>query len=183
MKPEDIYKKIETVYASEKGRGFIIHLLRSFFPLTKSYYMWEPVKGARCCITGIALLSKDEAFAAFNSTAAEENKFIIKKVLGEIDDNEESPFKKALNGKILGIKSDSSEKFLCREALVELWNFYTTNMHRDNHLKWVAKDERKKQYEKNNPVNIHLVQKPCTTNLGDLLKEKLNKNKTDNGKD
>lgn len=173
MKQEDIYKKIETVYATEKGKGFITHLLRSFFPVSKSYYMWEPIKGARCCITGNALTSKEEAFAAFHKTAAEENKFIIKKVLGEIKQDEDGPFKKALGGKVLGVKTDTSEKLLCHEALIELWNFYCNNMDKDNNLKWIAREERRQRFE-SDPKNVHLIQKPCTTNLGEILKAKLN---------
>lgn len=177
MTQEEIYKKIETVYSSEKGRGFIIHLLRSFFPVHKSYYMWEPIAGAKCCITGIPLCSKDEVMKAFTDVASEQIKFTTGKILGEVKSNEESPLKKAIGGKLLGIKTDRSEKLICQEVLQGLLTFYNTNLPKDNHLKWVAKDERKKEYQKNVPKSDPLPFKPATTNLGDILREKLSKEK------
>ena len=62
LKEEEIYAKIEEIYKSEKGKGFITHLIRSFLPLDRSTFMFSNDKNKKmvCAITGKSLISKDE---------------------------------------------------------------------------------------------------------------------------
>lgn len=193
MESTKIYEKIEKIYQSEKGKKFIIHLIRSFFPLSKSYFMWDPIENAKCCITGISLLSKEEVFKSFMEVGSDQFQYTIKKALGEITEEEKSPLQKALNGKILGIKTEQSDKLLCQNALDQLFNFYSTQLLKgDKHIKWVGKDMMRRDFVKNNDVTKEenkslkkVVSKPATTKLEDFdvlkkLKDKLIKEESNN---
>jgi len=65
MTQEQLTQKIRDIYSSEKGRGFITHLLRAFFPINKvQYVMFDhendngKPKTMKCCITGEQMYSK-----------------------------------------------------------------------------------------------------------------------------
>lgn len=63
MAEQEIYQKISDLYNSDKSKNFITHLLRAFFPVHKSDYLWdEPKQEIKCCITGVPLTSKQGAF-------------------------------------------------------------------------------------------------------------------------
>ena len=66
MTDKEIYSKIEEIYNSQKGKGFITHLLRNFFPADKAQFAWDKPEKKRmiCCITGDKLCSKFELMGA-----------------------------------------------------------------------------------------------------------------------
>jgi hypothetical protein len=68
MTSDEIYSKIQSVYKSnEKGKNFISHLIRAFFPIDKGSHLFGFEEGAenlemKCCITGEKLYSKNDFF-------------------------------------------------------------------------------------------------------------------------
>lgn len=200
--PEEIYQKIEEIYKTESGKKFITHLIRSFFPMDKATYIWDKKdnKPIYCCISGIELTSKGEAFQAIQDTTPEEfAEFLKKAFVISTDENkvEESepivhPLRKRLGDKILGIESAESDKYICKEVHQQLYNFYANNLlHGDSHMNWLGKRmmadrvvtnlkaENKITPEEEKVVNKN-INKPHKVTLGDLgvlqqLKEKLEK--------
>lgn len=199
MTDEQIYQKLEKTYESEGGKKFISHLLRSFFPVHKSEFIWEKkAKPIRCCITGDQLISKDEAFQAMVDTTSEEFMEYLKASFDPEKAPVEHPVKKKLGKKILGIECKDSDKYLCKQAFDQLYNFYASKLlSGDGHMSWLAKNmmaeagikSLKKEIgmtEKEEKVVKKTVNQPKKMTLGDLgvlqeLKDKLQKQEKEKG--
>ena len=195
MTDEQVFQKLEKMYETEGGKKFIGHLLRSFFPVNKSEYVWEKKeKPMRCCITGDNLISKDEAFQATMEVTPEEFMEYLKASFNpENTEPVEHPIKKKLGKKILGIECKSSDKFLSTQAFKQLHNFYATKLLKgDGHMNWLSKrmmaeagisGMRKSGVEiteNEEKTVIKKIDKPKKVTFGDLevlkqLKEKLSK--------
>lgn len=142
MTDEQIFEKLETTYETEGGRKFIGHLLRSFFPVGKSDFMWEKrEKLARCCLTGDPLVSRNEVFEAIRDTTPEEfSEHLRYSIDPENKEAVEHPTRKKLGAKILGIECKGSDKLLCKQAYDQLYNFYASKLlSGDGHMNWLAK--------------------------------------------
>lgn len=202
MTDQEVYSKIEEIYNSEKGKNFITHLINSFFPADKAEFMWfdpEDNRKMECCITGTPLMSKGEAFEKATSDMETDLKMFTAAVLETVDDPNSGEKAKALaehrkkkfEGKILGLHSKESSKFLCEQAWQQLYNFYATELIKGNgHMAWVGKNMRKKAFiehrkssgkpleKKEEQVLNKVVNKPAKVNMDDrgvlkALKEKL----------
>ena len=198
--PEEIYQKIENTYTTEGGKKFVTHLVRSYFPIGKADYIWDK-KGDKpifCCISGIELISKGDVLETMQSITPEEfsKDLRMKFELATEENPNPEPYKpilvKKLDGRILGLETKESDKFLCNEAYQQLYSFYCNKiLHGDGHMNWVAKkmmvdsavknmrEEGRITPQEEKVVNKN-VNKPSKLTLGDLgvlqgLKEKLEK--------
>lgn len=196
-----IYQEITRLYNSEKGKNFVIHLLRSFFPINKSFeVLFQSEKDGKlvelvCCITKQKLNSKDEKISKILSKQDELFKEFLdnaKISLSEQPIEKETKvidsIKKELVSFNQAIGSEKSDKVLSIEAFQELYNFYCTQLLKGNkHITNVANQERtNRQVEKKESPTTHtLVKKPVIKkessgfSLGDLdalkqLKSKFN---------
>ena len=155
MTEQEIYKKIQSIYNSEKGKGFITHLLRSFFPVGKANYAWSTEEGVeyKCCITGAKLGTKDDIFATLHSEEGREawtkDFMAMTKAMAsgakEYTHTEEFI---ALREKVkpLAVVAEKSNKCLSKEAYEQLQNFYVNELFRDNkHIIWISNNERAKE--------------------------------------
>lgn len=197
MTEEQIYKKISDTYNSEKGKGFIIHLIRSFFPVHKSTYVLESTdKAMKCCITEQGLISKGEVIRLQLDGGVDEFiKHIKDTVRAETEGKEkpEHPLKEKLDGRVLAIGCEGSDKYLCQDSLEQLSNFITNELLRGNkHIDWLIRQEQGKEMinhmkekkiietQQEEKVIKKAIDKPKGMTLGDLgvlqqLKEKLEK--------
>lgn len=204
MSEKKIQEKLEEMYSTEKGKKFISHLLRSFFPVGKGTYIWTSEKDGkkramRCCITGIKLISREDAMAAMLKVTPDEFAEYLKSSL-KLNKNKKTtpidhPAKKNLpNGAVLGIECEKSDKLICQVAYEQLYSFYVNKLlSGDGYMQWLANNMAKSGIKsaKNRGVNIadreekavmKSVSKPkaATYSMGDFdalksLKEKLDK--------
>lgn len=181
MTDTQLFEKLEKTYASDGGKKFISHLLRSFFPPEKSQYIWEkkavPVK---CCLTNQVLTSKEEIMEMMLGTSQEEVLEYLKSSLDPESFKVEHPVKKKLGNKVLGIECKDSDKLLSKQAFEQLYNFYATKiLKNDSHMKWLAKNmmakstveavKEKTSVSKSEETAIHRVmEKPKKATFGDL---------------
>ena len=195
LKEEEIYAKIEEIYKSEKGKGFITHLIRSFLPLDRSTFMFSNDKNKKmvCAITGKPLISKDE-IAKFQL----ENMDVILRNMSDrlLGKTNESVIVENFKGKLLAVECEKSDKLLCLEAVKQLFNFSASELLKGNkHINYVLTDERNKVFSKNNNLNKREEKavKRATTNratmrfsdfdvLSDLKKKLENKEKNNDNK-
>jgi hypothetical protein len=192
MKDTEIYSKIEEIYATEKGKKFISHLLKSFFPAKNSQYIADSKnKKMRCCITGTPLVSRSQIMGAVMKVTPEEFSNFLRQGLnlGEGADqiSPEHPVKRHLpNGAVLGIQCKDSNKYICQPAYQQLYNFLATRLLQgDKNISWLAnKIVPKDVYDdiKSSPYReaIEKNNKPSSMKLGELsilqqLKEQLQK--------
>lgn len=155
MTDQEIYKKIESIYNSEKGKGFITHLLRSFFPVGKAEFAWSREEGKvyKCCITGEKLGTKDDTWKVLQSEEGKEawmNDFKAMSTALAEGKTEYTHSEEFLalrdNIKPLAVVAEKSTKCLSKEAYQQLSNFYVNELFRDNkHVNWVANNERAKE--------------------------------------
>lgn len=157
MNEEEIYKKIEDTYNSEKGKNFITHLLRSFLPVNKSMRMLTNDRKLKLvdCITGHELtdvdehfrILKDEGFEAF----MDDMKASAKAVVNGEDTYELPESMKTLRSKTkpIAITCEKSDKVMSEETLNQLFNFYASELIKGNkHIIWIANNERGKEFIK-----------------------------------
>ena len=138
MTKEEIYKKISDTYNSDKGKNFITHLIINFISpsVSKSEYVQETEnKSIECCLTKLKLISKGEAHKTY-------------------------PLKEDFDHTTLAITCKGSDKYLCKEALDQLKEFYSTELKNGNkHMNWVLKNNGDKKVDKpvdkpNEPIAI-----------------------------
>ncbi len=150
LKDEEIYKKIEEIYKTEKGKPFITHLIRSFLPMTRSTFMLSNEKGKKmkCAITGTPLIDREEvvAFKLDNMDAVLKN--FSDRILNKTTENiVVDKFK----GKLFAVESEKSDKLLCLEAVQQLLNFVQSEFLKENkHIRYIVRDERIKSESKDN---------------------------------
>lgn len=164
MTDQEIYKKIEETYSTEKGKNFITHLLRSFLPISRSSRLMSNEKSLRLrdCITGEQLCTVDEHF---NVIASEEGlkafmdnaKAQIKQGLVEGATTYEIPESvKELKKKIkpIAITCEKSDKVISEQTLSQLFNFYASELLKGNkHVQWVINNERGKEFVQHGKKN------------------------------
>jgi hypothetical protein len=189
MTEQEIYKKIEDIYNSDKGKGFITHLLRSFFPVGKGNYAFfnEEDKKYVCCITGVKLGTKEDIFATLQSKEGQkvymDDFFGMTKAMvnGDKEYTHSEEFL-ALREKVnpLAVVAEKSTKCLSVEAYQQLQNFYVNELFRDNkHIIWISNNERAKETikfakrdglvkTKREERAVHRKLEHSTTKLGDL---------------
>lgn len=203
MTSDQIYQKIQEIYKTEKGKNFIAHLLRSFFPVDRAKIMVfkEDDKQLKCCITGEEIFPREELLhLAFGSgeTILKDIRHKFKESIGETveRDPELEEFHKKLDDTKLHIAvySEKSDKLMSINAFQTLQQFLMNELMRDNrHVNWVIKQERSKQYVEmgrkmghiQNQREEEVVAKAAMgakMSLGDLgvlqqLKEKMEKEK------
>ena len=142
MTEKEIYSKIEGIYNSDKGKGFITHLLRNYFPANKAQFSWSTPKKKRmvCCITGTKLCSKDDLMAAHLDIGPTEFAEYMKKALDPEAGHVEHPMMKKIGKKVLAVESKDSDKLLCQQAWQQLYNFYASELLKGNkHMHWLGK--------------------------------------------
>ena len=120
--PEKIKDQIINSYQTEKGKNFISHLIRSFYPLNKSSYLVDNTTTnqpkIKCCLSG-------------------EQIFAIKEDTKLIADSTNENY---------AIKCKGSNKFLSKKALMVLFNFIETeNTNGNKHINWIIKEEMRKE--------------------------------------
>lgn len=170
----EVYEKILNMYNAPNSRGFILHLLRSFFPVNKSRYVMDSDVELICCITGIKLISKLGMLEVNMNIDASD----IMKYLGDMIDGKqtEHPIAKALKGRMMGITCDDSERFLSPLAFAALTEFIQNKaLENDKTIINILKDnagishnttkETKPDYK--NQIRKQVV-KAETNSLGDL---------------
>lgn len=189
MTEQEIYKKIEDIYNSEKGKGFITHLLRSFFPTGKGNYAFfnEEDKKYICCITGEKLGTKEDIFATLQSKEGQKiyMRDFMRMTKAMANGQTEYTYSEeffALKEKInpLAVVAEKSTKCLSHETYQQLQNFYMNELFRDNkHINWIANNEQAKETiklaKRDGFVNtkreeraVHRTMEHSTTKLGDF---------------
>lgn len=161
MTQEQINQKIRDIYNSDKGRGFITHLLRSFFPISKAKYLMfdeEDDKGnpkiLKCCLTGEQVYSKGAKLQIILQNHDHTFKNFIDRTIKAVDEAREidpvaeavtNEVKEKLNSMPLAVISAESDKVMSEEAFEALQNFYFSEMLRGNkHVNWIANNEKAK---------------------------------------
>jgi hypothetical protein len=161
MTQEQISNKIRDIYNSEKGKGFITHLLRSFFPINKAQYLMfdlEDDKGnpapMKCCITGEQVYSKGSKLNIVLQNHEHTFKNFIDRTIKAVNEERQidpvaeavtNEVKEKLNSMPLAVTSEQSDKLISDEAFQALQNFYFSEMLRGNkHVNWIANNEKAK---------------------------------------
>lgn len=185
-----IYGRISDAYSSEKGQGFIVHLIKSFFPAEKTNHaLVRTTEKMTCCITNKELMTHDELKNILKLQNQEEvNRYVAKKLtywqgLGNLN-WEFHPFDKLMGGKYLALKGEKSDKYLCEMAWQELRRFIINQGDEGNkHIVRLVRSivENKPVVKVKKPISgqAHVNPKAATQSLGDndvlkKLNEKLN---------
>lgn len=159
-KDEEIYKKIEEIYNTEKGKPFIIHLVRSFLPINRSTFMLSNPKNKKmkCAVTGTPLVSKGDLFKFNVENVDEIFKNISDRLLGKTTENiVVDNFK----GKLFAIECQNSDKVVCLQVVQQLYNFTCTELLKGNkNIEYILKDEQKKELAKNSSKQESFIEKP-----------------------
>lgn len=206
MTDKEIYSKIESIYNSEKGKSFITHLLRSFFPAQKTNYAFfhEDNKKYVCCITNEKLSTKEDMINIINSKEGENALMENLKNMGKAMVNNDKTYTHPesvieLRKKIkpLALICEESDKCLSEQAYQQLHNFFMTEILKGNkHINWIVNNERAKKFveigkkdgyikTKKEERAIHKVAEHSNLKLGDLealqnIKKKFEKEENNN---
>lgn len=159
-KDEEIYKKIEEIYNTEKGKPFIIHLIRSFLPINRSTFMLSNSKNKKmkCAVMGTPLISKGELIKFNIENIDEIFKNISDRLLGKTTENiVVDNFK----GKLFAIECQNSDKVVCLQVVQQLYNFTCTELLKGNkNIEFILRDEQRKELAKQSTKEDSFVDKP-----------------------
>lgn len=150
MSQDNIIKKIEEIYQSKNkegkatGKGFMTHLIRSYFPVDKIHKVWDsPKKNLKCAITGYGVCTIEDAINALYSDGMNE------KMLAHMQgmfrgESGVSPMWEELKGKVIGYTGEKTDTVMCLEA-VQAFIVWLQNkiLMGDKHINWLVSDMRK----------------------------------------
>jgi hypothetical protein len=149
------YEKIESLYKEPKSKGFITHLLRSFFPIGKASELFSRPNDKttlKCAITGVSLCSKEDKINVVLSVKDDLVDDMIQSMKTAFSNKPHTPsenvtaISKTFNDMSVAVSSPNSDKYLSEEAYKELYNFYATQILKgDKNIAWIAKNEIAKQ--------------------------------------
>lgn len=146
-----IYKRIKDTYNNEKGKNFISHLIRGFLPISKITLVDLPVGKMECCITNKTIISVAE-LKEFLKTQPEADviEYITKKATdwsnGGKGNTNGHAMDKLLKGRYMGVKCNTSEKYLSELAWHELYRFALDEVNNNNvHISLLITDQRNKE--------------------------------------
>lgn len=160
IKDEEIYKKIEEIYNTEKGKPFIIHLVRSFLPINRSTFMLSNSKNKKmkCAVTGSPLITKGELIKFNIENGDQIFKNITDRLLGKTTEN---IIVDNFKGKLFAIECENSDKVVCLQVVQQLYNFTCTELLKGNkNIEFVLKDEQRKELAKYSSKEESFVEKP-----------------------
>lgn len=160
IKDEEIYKKIEEIYNTEKGKPFIIHLVRSFLPINRSTFMLSNSKNKKmkCAVMGTPLASKDELIKFNIENRDEIFKNMSDRLLGKTTEN---VVVDNFKGKLFAIECENSDKVVCLQVVQQLYNFTCTELLKGNkNIEFVLKDEQRKELAKYSSKEESFIEKP-----------------------
>jgi len=206
---QEIFDKIEEIYnsvdksGSPKGKNFVTHLMRAYFPVGKCQRVLDvPEKSMKCAITGQKLFAVGELWNEMQNP--EFFKSMTKSMIARIDpeaEKVENPMAKIANGRVIGLTGEKTDTYLCQEAYQQLYNWMATKLLTgDKHINWVMKSMRSKEMvnhikkvlpeEENKPLvkrAEQLANHPKKATLGDLsilqqIKEKMEAKEKENGR-
>ena len=151
METEAIVKKIEATYATDKGKGFITHLLRAFFPIDRaSQFLVADGRKQICCITGQKVVTKNDQVQRLLPKAKEMLKETVNKLKAEAA-GEVYAGNTALQQELdeihvmpVGIVSEKSDKMLSPVGFQALHSFYANGILRGGDILRIAKNEQTK---------------------------------------
>lgn len=158
MMRSKIALKIKEVYATENGKQFIAHLVRSFLPSSRIEFVENPPEHKmECAITNRKVIAVSDAMRIVKTEKNEEFLSFMLQKGKEMTDNidiVEHPFDKILNGRLLAVKCVGSQKFLSEFSWKELKRFVENEVVNDNkHITFLLVDEvRKMEAKKNEAV-------------------------------
>jgi hypothetical protein len=125
------------------------------------------------------LIGKEQAFKIFMDNSKEQMKHTTDMVLAAMKDEklsdkvqEDSPLKKALNGKVLGVTCEKSDKLLCTNALEALQKFAIDQMLAGDKTIQYSVNQQRREENPHPKKDVKKEQKPevkrATTKLGDV---------------
>jgi hypothetical protein len=152
MNKEEILKKLNSLYESEKSKKFVLHLVRAYTPQPVIHKVSsdDGDKKMKCALTGIGLLSIDEILKL---TIGDPNFGIelVKDMVSEFKEPnkekkiEDNPVVKRLNGKLQGFTGNDTDTCLCWEAIEALYSFITNRVFAgDRNIDYCLKQGMKK---------------------------------------
>lgn len=151
MELEAVVQKIEATYATDKGKGFITHLLRAFFPIDRaSKLLVADGRKQICCITGQKVVTHNDYVQRMMPKADALLKETISKLKAEAAGEEyagNDALQKELddiNALPVAVVSEKSDKMLSPIGFQALHTFYANGIVRGGELARVAKNEQAK---------------------------------------
>ena len=191
MNRETIKKKLDELYADNKSKGFLSHLIKAYLPVSKIVKVMDKPKEGRlvCVLTDQKLITVDEIPTTIQS---EEFKLSLNNNLKVSIEGNIQPMAmtKVINGKVLGLTGENTNTFISYEAVQALNEWVSDKVKSgDAHIKWLigrikAESNPKVKFQKKTQSEGNGYRKPTTT-FGDLgilqeLKSKLIKEEVTN---
>tara|TARA_R110002050_G_scaffold34397_12_gene86902 strand:+ start:7725 stop:8309 length:585 start_codon:yes stop_codon:yes gene_type:complete len=194
MIKENIFKKLDELLSNEKSKGFLNHLIRSYFPEKKMDKVFMKPKGKfKCAITNESLISVGDILDGIQSEEFKENFFKHLHTMFDENSNVESPMAKLVGDRSLAVQGSKTDTFLSINTYRALHEWIITKvLLGDKHVSWLLKNINKKEFYKRgeniqnvevqNVINKHLKKSDASATyaLGDLPQLKALREKFDN---
>ena len=167
MTKEETHKKLDQLFADNKSKNFINHLVRSYFPVENISRVLDKPKGSfECVLSKVKLISINEALSGA------EDKDSVKKHLDAIFNPETKseivPIKLP-DTRLLGVTGSETDTFMCTELFSQFYSWVLAKFLKgDKHISWLLKDVNKRQFTGGKSSGRKNTIKGATYTLGDL---------------
>jgi hypothetical protein len=130
---------IQKLYAEEKAKGFVNHLIGAYLPIYKSQKVWDfkPGQKPKCNVCGQKLMSIEEAWRGFQENQEEimhgTTEQILKDIKGEKTEVEDHPmYKHVSKGRVIGCTGEKTDTLLCMSCIKDLLDLVQTGLLTDD---------------------------------------------------
>jgi hypothetical protein len=189
MKKEDIFKKLDEIYKTEKARGFFNHLVRAYFPDNKVEKIFVKPKGSfKCVITKEKLTCVNKILSGVKEESVRNDLFDYMHNMFKPNAIEESKVKDLIGDNHLAIQGTKTTSYMSSKTYVVFYEWVINKFKSgDKHIGWLLKGIDKNTFIKVDKAadnkgksDSSYASNSATYTLGDLnvlqqLKDKLDK--------
>ena len=189
MTQQEIQSALDKMFENPKSRNFINHLVRSYLPVTRvEKVLDKPTGPFKCAISGVELVSVQEIMEGMETDQYKKDFLAHIATMFEENSQVESPMKKLVGEKKLGVTGADTTTYLSYPAFQVLYSWILNkSLSGDKHINWLLGDARKALFAKKTEAkqqvdNFKKPAKVTTFSLGESndvlaqLKAKLEKN-------
>jgi len=183
MSREDIIKKLDEIFANNKAKSFLNHLIRSYVPNNNVDKIFIKPKGDfKCVLTNDKLISVNEILEGVTTDEFKDDVFRYLHVMLSPEEKASTPIQNLMKGKDIAIQGENTDTFMSLETYKVFYDWVITKLlSGDKHISWLMGNIDRSQFTNsvkgiNNPTTQKAINKQdkkdmdnrATYSLGDM---------------
>jgi len=148
MVKDEINKKLDNIFENKKGRNFMNHLIRAYFPQSNVDKVFiKPKDKFKCVITNENLISVNTILNDIKDESIKDELFKYLHNMFNSDVEVDSLINKLINGRNIGIQGSNTDTFMSINTYIGFYDWVLAKfITGDKHISWLLKGVNKNDF-------------------------------------